>query len=207
MGFPLLQKTTEMCVDRQIKVLGSYLKGHRDDSIQGVHPFNQWSYRRWTWMDVFLTTLVHNLSPTTSGHNDHRFFICFPLICWCGTVSVHHHRNFVQDIHPWDKWRWRWDSEVVKSLRRRMSVVCQKTNVTVVLHLDPTVQYTGLSSRDWPSNTNTQTHPASYHLTHTHVHTRTPVTYLVPVTVLSHDIVVRSVKKKEDVGREDTLDC
>ncbi len=24
------------------------------------------------------------LSPTTTGHNDHRFFSCFPLICWCG---------------------------------------------------------------------------------------------------------------------------
>jgi hypothetical protein len=31
--------------------------------------------------NVFLTTLVHNLSPTTTGHNDHRFFSCFPLIC------------------------------------------------------------------------------------------------------------------------------
>ncbi len=28
MGFPLLQKSGEMCVDRQIKVLGSYWKGH-----------------------------------------------------------------------------------------------------------------------------------------------------------------------------------
>jgi hypothetical protein len=28
MVFPLLQKPTEMCVDRQIKVLGSYWKGH-----------------------------------------------------------------------------------------------------------------------------------------------------------------------------------
>ncbi len=27
MGFPLLQKPTEMCVGRQIKVLGSYWKG------------------------------------------------------------------------------------------------------------------------------------------------------------------------------------
>ncbi len=27
MGFPLLQKTTEMCVDRQIQVLGSYWTG------------------------------------------------------------------------------------------------------------------------------------------------------------------------------------
>ena len=27
MGFPLLQRPTEMCVDRQIKVLGSYWKG------------------------------------------------------------------------------------------------------------------------------------------------------------------------------------
>jgi hypothetical protein len=32
-------------------------------------------------LNVFLTTLVHNLSPTTAGHNDHRFFSCFPLIC------------------------------------------------------------------------------------------------------------------------------
>ena len=22
--------------------------------------------------------------PPTAGHNDHRFFSCFPLICWCG---------------------------------------------------------------------------------------------------------------------------
>ena len=37
---------------------------------------------------VFLEILVHNLSPTTSGHNDHRYsVICFPLILhiyWCG---------------------------------------------------------------------------------------------------------------------------
>jgi hypothetical protein len=35
MGFPFLQKPVEMCVGRQIKVLGSYWKG----------------CMRWTWMD------------------------------------------------------------------------------------------------------------------------------------------------------------
>ena len=32
MGFPLLQKPTEMCVDRQIKVLGYYWKGYKWDA-------------------------------------------------------------------------------------------------------------------------------------------------------------------------------
>ena len=35
MGFPLLQKPGEMCVGRQIKVLGSYWKGHM--SNEGVN--------------------------------------------------------------------------------------------------------------------------------------------------------------------------
>jgi hypothetical protein len=70
MGFPLLQKPTEMCVGRQIKVLGSYWKGNMSNEesnslylctvrdyhelhsgIQVVHPLNQWSFRRWAWMD------------------------------------------------------------------------------------------------------------------------------------------------------------
>ena len=34
MGFPLLQKTGEMCVDRQIKVLGSYWKGNMTSSCE-----------------------------------------------------------------------------------------------------------------------------------------------------------------------------
>jgi hypothetical protein len=29
-------------------------------------------------------TVVRNLPPTTTGHNDHWFFSCLPLICWCG---------------------------------------------------------------------------------------------------------------------------
>ncbi len=125
MGFPLLQKPTEMCVDRQFQILTSDPTGRGvcqmkkrihctsapctsimccTSGMQVAHPLKQWSFRRWVWMDrtprnrrilcrshflyevpaAFLTTLVHNLSPTTSGHNDHRFFSCFPLICWWG---------------------------------------------------------------------------------------------------------------------------
>ena len=51
MGFPLIQKTTEMCVDRQIKVLGSYWKGCMPNeeansqykyTVREYHDFYKW---------------------------------------------------------------------------------------------------------------------------------------------------------------------
>jgi hypothetical protein len=70
MGFPLLQKPTEMCVGRQIQVLGSYWTGRMSNEeanslykctvreyhvlhsgMQVTHPLKQWSCRRWAWMD------------------------------------------------------------------------------------------------------------------------------------------------------------
>ncbi len=51
MGFPLLQKTGEMCVDRQIKVLGSYQKGPMSNeeansqykcTVREYHDFHKW---------------------------------------------------------------------------------------------------------------------------------------------------------------------
>ena len=69
MGFPLLQKSVEMCVGRQIKVLGSYWKGRMSNEeanslylctvrdhhalhkwVQVVHPLKQRRSRRWVWM-------------------------------------------------------------------------------------------------------------------------------------------------------------
>ncbi len=51
MGFPLLQKTTEMCVDRQIQVLGSYWTGHMSNeetnsrhksTVHEYHALHKW---------------------------------------------------------------------------------------------------------------------------------------------------------------------
>ena len=51
MGFPLLQKPTEMCVGRQIKVLGSYWKGHMSNeevnllyicTVREYHELHKW---------------------------------------------------------------------------------------------------------------------------------------------------------------------
>ena len=51
MGFPPLQKTTEMCVDRQIKVLGSYWKGLMSNeevnsqylcTVREYHALHKW---------------------------------------------------------------------------------------------------------------------------------------------------------------------
>ncbi len=51
MGFPLLQKSVEMCVDRQIKVLGSYWKGRMSNeesnslylyTVRDYHELNKW---------------------------------------------------------------------------------------------------------------------------------------------------------------------
>ena len=51
MGFPLLQKPGEMCVGRQIKVLGSYWKGHMSNeeansqykcTVREYHVLHKW---------------------------------------------------------------------------------------------------------------------------------------------------------------------
>ena len=51
MGFPLLQKPTEMCVVRQIKALGSYWKGHMSNeeatslylcTVRDYHALHKW---------------------------------------------------------------------------------------------------------------------------------------------------------------------
>ena len=51
MGFPLLQKSVEMCVGRQIKVLGSYWKGHMSNekansqykyTVHEYHDLHKW---------------------------------------------------------------------------------------------------------------------------------------------------------------------
>jgi hypothetical protein len=96
MGFPLLQKSVEMCVGRQIKVLGSYWKGHMSNeeenslylcTVRDYHVSNtEWDAGgtpSQAMEVVVLTTLVRNLSPTTTGHNDHRYFRCLSPICWC----------------------------------------------------------------------------------------------------------------------------
>jgi hypothetical protein len=50
-GFPLLQKPTEMCVGRQIKVHGSYWKGHMSNeeetslylcTVRDYHVLHNW---------------------------------------------------------------------------------------------------------------------------------------------------------------------
>jgi hypothetical protein len=50
------------------------------DKPEGPIPteYSSWSTPCLSWI------LVHNLPPTTTGHNDHRLFSYFPLICWCG---------------------------------------------------------------------------------------------------------------------------
>ena len=51
MGFPLLQKPAEMCVGRQIKVLGSYWKGRMSNeeanslylcTVRDYHALHKW---------------------------------------------------------------------------------------------------------------------------------------------------------------------
>ena len=51
MGFPLLQKSAEMCVGRQIKVPGSYWKGHMSNeeanslylcTVRDYHALHKW---------------------------------------------------------------------------------------------------------------------------------------------------------------------
>jgi hypothetical protein len=126
MGFSLLQKPREMCVDRQIKVLGSYWKGHMSNedvnslylyTVHNYHALHKWDsggipsqvmeiqemgvdgqgsretggsasdlifFMKYPMSSLQVTTLVRNLSPSTAGQNDHRYFRCFPPICWCG---------------------------------------------------------------------------------------------------------------------------
>jgi hypothetical protein len=102
MGFSLLQKPTEMCVGRQIKVLGSFWKGHMSNeeettqylcTVRDYHALHKWDTGGTFYEvpDVFLTTLLRNLSPRTGGHNELRYFRCFPTICWC--VHRHDRRN------------------------------------------------------------------------------------------------------------------
>ena len=123
MGFPLLQKPVEICVGRQIQVLGSYWTGRMSNeevnslykyTVHEYHPLYKWDtgdtpsqvmdlpemvvdgqgiretggstvdrifFMKYPMSFLQVTTLVHNLSPTTAGHNDNRFFSCFPLIC------------------------------------------------------------------------------------------------------------------------------
>ena len=72
MGFPLPQKSEEMCVGRQIQVLASDPTGQGvcqmkkrihctsapcasiircTSGMEVAHPLKQWSCRRWVWMD------------------------------------------------------------------------------------------------------------------------------------------------------------
>jgi hypothetical protein len=45
MGFSLLQKPREMCVDRQIKVLGSYWKGHMsNEDVNSLYLYTVRNY-------------------------------------------------------------------------------------------------------------------------------------------------------------------
>ena len=124
MGFPLLQKPTEMCVGRQIQVLGSYWTGHMSNeevnslyrcTVYEYHALHKWdtggtpsqamelqemgvdgqdsretggsTADRIFFMKYPMSFFQHwytTYPPPTSGHNDHRFFSCFPLIYWCG---------------------------------------------------------------------------------------------------------------------------
>ena len=124
MGFPLLRKPGEMCVGRQIKVLGSYWKGHMSNeeanslylyTVREYHALHKWDAGgtpsqamelqemdvdgqgiretggsdsdRIFFMKYPMPFLQHwygtQVSPSTVGHNDHRYFRCFPPICWC----------------------------------------------------------------------------------------------------------------------------
>ena len=116
MGFPLLQKSTEMCVGRQIKVPGSYWKGCMSNeevnslylcTVREYHVLHKWDAggtpsqaMKLQEMDVdgqdnretggsdsdrifFMKYPMSFLQPSTAGHNDHRYFRCFPPICWC----------------------------------------------------------------------------------------------------------------------------
>jgi hypothetical protein len=124
MVFPLLQKPVEMCVGRQIQVLGSYWTGCMSNeevnslykyTVHEYHTFHKWdsggtpsqaielqemdvdgqgsretggsTTDRIFFMKYPMSFLQHwytTYPPTTTGHPNHRFFSCFPLICWCG---------------------------------------------------------------------------------------------------------------------------
>ena len=128
-GFPLLQKPTEMCVGRQIKVLGSYWKGRlSNEEVNSLYLCNVRDYHvlhKWDTggtpsqvMEQEMGVDGQDNRETGGSTSDRIFFMKYPMsflfalgssiyveTTWYGCPEsarevVHHRGNFVQDIHP-----------------------------------------------------------------------------------------------------------
>ncbi len=100
MGFSLLQKPRDMCVDRQIKVLGSYWKGHMSNedvnslylyTVRNYHALHKWDSGGTPSqvMEIQEMGVDGQGSRETGGSaSDHIFFMKYPIPSlqhWYGT--------------------------------------------------------------------------------------------------------------------------
>ena len=91
MGFPLLQKSREMCVDRQIKVLGSYWKGHMSNeetnslylcTVHDYHRLYRWDTGSTPSQAMELQEMVvdgQGNRETGGSTSDRIFFMKYPM--------------------------------------------------------------------------------------------------------------------------------
>jgi hypothetical protein len=100
MGFPLLQKPGEMCVSRQIKVLGSYWKGRMSNEeanslylciVHDYHVLHKWDAGGTPFQALELQEMGvdgQNSRETGGSASDRIFFMKYPipfLQHWYGT--------------------------------------------------------------------------------------------------------------------------
>ena len=91
MGFPLLQKTGEMCVDRQIKVLGSYWKRRMSNeeansqykyTVSEYHTFHKWDAGGTPFQEIELQEMDvdgQDTRETGGSDSDRIFFLKYPM--------------------------------------------------------------------------------------------------------------------------------
>ena len=114
MGFPLLQKSTEMCVGRQIKVPGSYWKGHMSNeevnsqylcTVREYHALHKWDAGGTPSQAMELQEMGvdgQDSRETGGSSSDRIFFMKYPmpfLQHWYFFVSTKKYR-----IRAWFKY-------------------------------------------------------------------------------------------------------
>jgi hypothetical protein len=91
MGFPLLQKPTEMCVGRQIKVLGSYWKGSMSNeesnslylcTVRDYHELYKWDTGGTPYQSMELQEMGvdgQGIRETEGSSSDRIFFMKYSM--------------------------------------------------------------------------------------------------------------------------------
>jgi len=101
MGFPLLQKPTEMWVGRQIKVLGSYMSNEEGNSlylytVSEYHALHKWDTGGTPSQEMELQEMGvdgQGSRETGGSTSDRIFFMKYPMSFlqhWCATFPLAH---------------------------------------------------------------------------------------------------------------------